>query len=93
MRTLARRSATTFSADWTVHNFGGKIKFTMEKTEDGNTERYIDGTIALEIERLLVSRLHNLNTIEEIETLKLHFHQEMMAVYSIGQERIVNQCI
>jgi len=52
-----------------------------------NEELYMDGTIAKEIEHLLVMRLHHLNTILEIELLKQKIHQMMMDNYNYGKAR------
>lgn len=57
---------------------------------DPASELYMDGTIAQEVEHLLVMRLHPLNTIQEIETLKYRIHQMMQQFYEKGQDRTIN---
>lgn len=54
---------------------------------DPTGKLYTDGTIAKEIEHMLVMRLHPLNTIQEVDTLKSRIHHMMMDTYSKGQER------
>ena len=53
---------------------------------DVNANLYMDGTIALEIEHLLLMRLHGLNTVDDVEALKNKIHQLMMDMYNKGQE-------
>lgn len=48
---------------------------------------YMDGTLALEIEHLLVMRLNDFNTIKEIELLKQEILSLMQEMYSVGQGR------
>ena len=62
----------------------------METREDTDTNAnlYMDGSIAKEIEHLLIMRLHEKNTIEEVELLKSRIHQMMMDTYNIAQARV-----
>ena len=59
----------------------------MKELEDSNAELYMNGIIANEIEHLLVMRLHDKNTINEIEELKYKIHDLMMSAYNKAQER------
>lgn len=45
---------------------------------------YDDGRLAKEIEHLLVTRLHTLNTVGEIETLKEKIYILMLEMYKQG---------
>ena len=58
--------------------------------EHSRESYYNDGTVACEIEHLLVMRLHELNTVFEIETLKHEIHALMVATFVAGESREVN---
>ena len=65
---------------------GGRV-MGEDAQDERNAGEYMDGTIAREIEHMLVMRLHSLNTIAEIELLKGKIHKMMMDVYNRGQAR------
>lgn len=50
-------------------------------------QMYTDGHLAHEIEHLLVLRLHEYNTIAEVEELKSQIHSLMEDMYAIGEKR------
>ena len=54
---------------------------------ESSVEMYTDGSVAREIEHLLVMRLHNSNTIQEIEVLKDKIHRIMENAYRLGEAR------
>lgn len=55
--------------------------------EDTIEALYEDGTVAKEIEHLLIMRLHRLNTIEEVESVKARISLMMCEMYYVGKER------
>jgi len=59
----------------------------VEELTDTNAERYMDGTLYKEIEHLLMSRLHEQNTIVEVTSLVDCFHRMMNDMYCRGQAR------
>lgn len=52
-----------------------------------STEMYTNGSVAREIEHLLVMRLHGSNTVREIESLKERIHTMMENAYRLGEAR------
>lgn len=55
--------------------------------EDTIEALYEDGTVAKEIEHLLIMRLHRLNTIEEVESVKARISLMMCELYYDGKAR------
>lgn len=55
--------------------------------EDTIEELYEDGTVAKEIEHLLIMRLHRLNTVQEVEDLKARISLIMCKMYYVGKKR------
>lgn len=54
------------------------------ENEDAVGQMYDDGRLAKEIEHLLVTRLHTLNTVGEVETLKDKIFTLMLEMYKQG---------
>lgn len=65
----------------------GSKQHPLIEAADAVAAMYMDGTLALEIEHLLVMRLNDFNTIKEIELLKQEILSLMQEMYSVGQER------
>lgn len=55
--------------------------------EDAVEALYEDGTVAKEIEHLLIMRLHRLNTIEEVESVKARISLMMCEMFYVGKDR------
>ena len=50
-------------------------------------ERYMDGSLAKDIEHMLFCNLHWLNTIGETEEVKHRIHNLMLDLFNKGQDR------
>ena len=67
---------------------GNQVGIIIDMDENDSSERdYTNGVVALEIEHLLAIRLHPLNTLKELESLKERIHGIMSETFSDGRAR------